>query len=57
MTTTSPHMNPIRTKLTAAAAACALLTTAGMATAGAASASAPRPAQAVPRCGRRCTVT
>ncbi len=43
MTTTSPHMKPIRTKLTAAAAACALLTTAGMATAGAASASATPP--------------
>jgi D-alanyl-D-alanine carboxypeptidase len=43
MTTTSPHMKPIRNKLTAAAAACALLTTAGMATAGAASASATPP--------------
>ena len=43
MTTTTPRMGPIRTKLTAAAAACALLTTAGIASAGAASASAARP--------------
>jgi D-alanyl-D-alanine carboxypeptidase len=40
MTTTNPHMKPIRTKLAAAAAACALLTTAAMTSAGAASASA-----------------
>ena len=40
MTTTSLHMMPIRTKLAAAAAACALLATAAMASAGAASASA-----------------
>ena len=40
MTTTAPHVKPIRTKLAAAAAACALLTTAALASAGAASASA-----------------
>ncbi len=40
MTTTGLRMKPIRTKLTAAAAVCALLTTAAMASAGAASASA-----------------
>jgi D-alanyl-D-alanine carboxypeptidase len=40
MTTTGLRMNPIRTKLAAAAVACALLTTAAMASAGAASASA-----------------
>ena len=42
MTTTSPHMKPIRNKLTAAVTAAALLATAAMATAGAASASAIR---------------
>lgn len=36
MTTAGPRMKPIRTKLAAAAAACALLTTAGMASASAA---------------------
>jgi hypothetical protein len=40
MTTTGSRMKPVRTKLGAAAAACALLTTAAMASAGAASASA-----------------
>jgi D-alanyl-D-alanine carboxypeptidase len=40
MTTTGPHMLPIRTKLAAAAAACALLTTAATVSASAASASA-----------------
>ena len=58
MTTASPHMKPIRTKLAAAVAAGALLDHGrdgisqrrqrlGR----------PAPAQAVPRCGRRCTVT
>ncbi|MGO9082309.1 MAG: hypothetical protein ACLQDY_25330 [Streptosporangiaceae bacterium] len=42
MTTTSPHMKPIRNKLAAAVTAAALLATAAMASAGAASASAIR---------------
>jgi D-alanyl-D-alanine carboxypeptidase len=42
MTTTTPRMGPIRNKLTAAAAAAALLTTAGIASANAASAAVTR---------------
>ena len=58
MTTTTPRMGPIRNKLTAAAAA------GRPAHHGRDSIRQrrqrlghPRPAQAVPRCGRRCTVT